>query len=771
MPNPLPLLKQVREARRQPGAALYEVLAARTLKNADNPRVVTQQDVLMAFAATGFDYVGQVSTGYSAYGLKVAANVSVDLAALFAPGFVTLEVGGGLSGEGTKNLLLVMARLPAAIATRTAGQVNLTNDDRCAFMALRGAAWTLAARGSAKAGVSVGFSLDAKKGFDHDIKSREQLDAEKAAADAQHRTLGEKLGDGALECVAISAKAEASASLSASYAGTYMFLRDQFPTSYPTWTDAKLAARFAECTGVGEKGMIKARIQSLFTSLPALWASAPAMAWYESLGKAITGGRVDFARLEAGLGKARAILQGVGLLDDRAAAAMLSRVRGALAETKTLLGRSYFSRRGDEGKAALKGTLKTLFAERTLEAYLPEARGVGPEVKMSRWKTALDEAESLLALTADKRRAILEEIDHHLATIRAFKEYDRAAPGGDMVASGSAELLFTGLCYLSLWGHSPEVGAEARAGVEASALTFFSGEASAAASARKSWKWTHYRFQQYVKSRGGAGEGVLPCVVITQDTSIAYTQTVLAATATATLTGLGGKEKSAKKIYQAMSYQSSHVYWSHPAGPGPTGTVKVTSMPGSGFAFGQSVMLGTLCEQGRAATPEARAYRTVVASTLNVTVAQLEEFLAQSWVVDAAGELPQDVILLEATFAAPGVELRVDFEGGQANRPVLEKDARDTVVAGARGAPGKNLESLRIRYRIADDKETRTPFKLGIPAGPVKVGITLEAATRAGAHGIVDLDCYWFSDPTRNTDPMMASRRDDTVPPVILLHQ
>jgi hypothetical protein len=183
------------------------------------------------------------------------------------------------------------------------------------------------------------------------------------------------------------------------------------------------------------------------------------------------------------------------------------------------------------------------------------------------------------------------------------------------------------------------------------------------------------------------------------------------------------------------------------------------------------VTLATLAEHASSTAPESRKYIEVIAAALDVTEAQLNEFLAQSWVLGALDYIPQESVLLEATFAVDGVPLNVEFEAGKPHRPLLDKDARAKVIAHGRTATHANLESIRIRYRIADDKECRTPFKLGIPAGPVKLGIELEAVTKAGALGIVDLECYWFNDASRNTDPMKSALRDDTVPPVAIFHQ
>lgn len=787
MANPMAVWKQFKEAGYNPSGGLFEVLAARHIgSGVKNARVVSQEQVFFAFAKTGFDYVGQGSSAICSTGAKVGVNVGVDVGKAILPGFGKLSVDLAASGALLKDLLLILVR-QATHEEDASASATLTRPT--CFMALRGKTKEWAIEAGVAAGVRAGFSLSAGKGFDHNIKSvetvREEERRKKEEDDA--KDTGQKITGALLEAVAIEAEAAVEVSAKAKYKGTYMYAADVHPKYYASIGDAELRARFSEYVGVGTKSAIKERIKLMFKQEKALTRYLKSSPWYVDLQKAITASNVAFDDLIAGFGEIRVFLDQLDAEPARCASDLAALVKVYEGKVNAFLGKSWFSRHNDAEKAKLKADIEELFArEKLLVPYKPVARGIGSSVKLERWKEALGAAASVAQFWGDvtKRNELRQEIEHHLEVIR---QYRALGEGGSSSARSSATVepeepsMREKLCFLSMWGHSPGVEAAAEAKVEVSALKVLSAGAKAGLSASKSMKWTHYRYQQFRMTSGGATSTTLPYVVCTQDTAIKYSQTVLKADASASAMG---KRVSAEKVgvINSMSYESATVFWKVPVVVADSKTGKragatVDLLPGSGFAFGQSVVLKTLVENFQAyerkkTDLEAAKYLATVADKLHVRLDDLLVALRKSWICEGqslqdlaikerAEDNHDDAILLEATFRSSLPTAQVDFSDVA---PELDPEVRAKML---KAATTPALESIRFRYRIADTLEASTGFKLGVPGfGIVKLGIQLEAVSRAGATGIVDLDIHWFGKTKEISAPY-----EGTMPCTMLFHQ
>jgi hypothetical protein len=127
------------------------------------------------------------------------------------------------------------------------------------------------------------------------------------------------------------------------------------------------------------------------------------------------------------------------------------------------------------------------------------------------------------------------------------------------------------------------------------------------------------------------------------------------------------------------------------------------------------------------------------------------------------------VVLLEAIYAYTGTPIPVN--NTNPNSPQLHEDMRDTMTDDAVIKKTHALESIRLRYRRADAKDSSEGFTLGIPIKPVKIGIELKVVQRAGSSGIVDLDTRWYGLRDGLNTNGGCGADEFTVPPVSIFHQ
>jgi hypothetical protein len=220
---------------------------------------------------------------------------------------------------------------------------------------------------------------------------------------------------------------------------------------------------------------------------------------------------------------------------------------------------------------------------------------------------------------------------------------------------------------------------------------------------------------------------------------------------------------------------------------------RIHAMPGSGWAFGESILVVSVHKlyqlAGAGQAVKLNAYLTALACRLRVSVNQMSTFFADQDVQEIIGSLlldpgfQPDAVLIEANFAmATGHE--VPTRGGEAQDLLKAFGPYPSTP----DHDNRQLQAIRLRYRIADSiSEDKDRFTLGVKFNESKVGIALAEAERAGSQGIVDLAVKWYDHahhliqsaaktlrlPNGSFAPTPKSYYDHagTVPPVLLLCQ
>ncbi len=165
-----------------------------------------------------------------------------------------------------------------------------------------------------------------------------------------------------------------------------------------------------------------------------------------------------------------------------------------------------------------------------------------------------------------------------------------------------------------------------------------------------------------------------------------------------------------------------------------------------------------------------------LAKALRVTAEEVKSFItaSNSFIRDVKDFSP--VLLIESSWRE--IESTpVDFQPNAA-APRSGEPAKN-ILEGKLNRFGQDpskfeLESIRLRYRMADTKTSvSTKFRLGFNF-VVSLGIELNKVEEAGSDGIFDLHTVWFNahledETTLVDDPAAVYER--AVPPVALLHQ
>jgi hypothetical protein len=254
-----------------------------------------------------------------------------------------------------------------------------------------------------------------------------------------------------------------------------------------------------------------------------------------------------------------------------------------------------------------------------------------------------------------------------------------------------------------------------------------------------------------------------------------------------TALGISGEAKL-KKALNYMFYETAIAYWIPPADPGTRKAEErpVALAPGSGFAFGQSVDLENLHEQIQAFAKGkgSPAYFEGLAGALGVGLGQLMKFMnQQKELISLLAEAPENdprqpkptAFLLESSFAPPLPSYVVPAKWAN-ERWILGPfhlgwTLRDVLIP-KKVKPKSDLQAIRLRYRISDEKrDDKTRFTLGFKY-IVTLGIEYKSVELAGSEGIVNLATVWFNkfDKYNKIDDQTAAY-DAAVPQVALLHQ
>lgn len=612
--------------------------------------------------------------------------------------------------------------------------------------------------------------------------SAEEKERQKAAAQTKFGDKGALI----LENIAAEASATATFSLTSQYEGEYIRLRDPSPSWYPSFDDERLKDLFYDFVGYGEEDASKARIKAFFNKEKAVLEPLfDSLGFWASIWQSIKSQSIAWQNLMNSLEKADSWLntiENIELHDDKAAVQDdLAQMTEAIEKN---LEKNWLSRRfKKKGKRDLKSYALDYFKAFDFDILLPN-EGRSGFASLSDWKKAIAWVNAALDLDKDKRRELLNEIAHHRKIVTYFKTKANSNITGDSAAIDMS-MLSNRLTYLNLWGHKVGGDASAECGLAATATPAISLGATAGLTMGHSKKWSLYRFQQYAKNIGVDDEQINQ-KIFTQDAVVSYDQTRITGKAALTISAFGKtplKEHAEDTRYEpskdfllhnTLTYQSSHLVWQP-----RLKSVETALLPGSGLRFGCTLTQEALKEI-LATDPDKKATDLLdtLATMLNISSEDLKDTLsAADYLKDS--ELPVKALLIESIFKLD-TTAKSAIEWVDNCEPKLDKDIKKTLVEAYKekftadselaADKKKYLQSVRVRYRIADSLDTTTTFKLGIPIGIFKPGIELSSASRAGSSGIVDLYTHWYGD-TLVAKKQPTAYPENSVPATTLLHQ
>jgi hypothetical protein len=390
-------------------------------------------------------------------------------------------------------------------------------------------------------------------------------------------------------------------------------------------------------------------------------------------------------------------------------------------------------------KAALKQHARNWLT--TLGEQPPDS--LTGNVSSAEWQNAINKALERISANTPNGRAWRES---GLELISQLQRFSQSTPVQPAVSARQ------GLAYFSLFS----LGGDVEAGVEAMAK--LRGKATAGAGATGRLSRSQFRFQCFAEMARYKDNPL----VQTQDVCLVYKQVQVSLSAEAKLPKIKREVGFEKTVFNSMQWSASIAQWMY-----PRRADIVALHPGSGYSLGVSVVYSRLADSAARGTRS--RYLARIAARLGVSMDTLAAFLRETPLFSDRIELPNDVLLLEASFAT----------GRDANAQVsatLPHFSLDSLIQKQMSqwfAEGKlRLQSITARYRSADmaDNSKVRAFQLGV-RGVAKVGIRLRAIDEAGMDSIIDLH-RWWADPAfahASNDP--AGMYEQAVPPVALFHQ
>jgi len=263
-----------------------------------------------------------------------------------------------------------------------------------------------------------------------------------------------------------------------------------------------------------------------------------------------------------------------------------------------------------------------------------------------------------------------------------------------------------------------------------------------------------------------------------------------------------------------MSYHSAIAVWGNDPLVG-----KIQIHKGSGYVTGHSAGVKSMklyyrvgesapdSRYGKFFGPAARMWEYTLACSLGVELDDLRLFLKECSGIFMAvlfdPGFKAEALIIEATFGVD--EQMIDMETATVGKKLLKRGSGTKVpitdyipdltkmfrksLKTPRTNPKKigrikigkkvykNLQSIRLRFRMADNKDEETmKFKLGFKLFGTGMGITLEGLDRGASEAIVDLHTQWFGKDVQSTNAMNATgkskgvyNRPETVVPTVLL--
>lgn len=227
----MPVLKQGKETSR----SLAHFLEAAVRQERGDESFIPVAQLYEQFIASGMDYAGACSSGYSEGGINLTLTAGVDWGHLIAPlGPFTLESQASGSGQRARRLLLVIQRQSQA------PDPSFWSAQPICVMSLSGVHWHFHAR------LNLTAELSLPAGVQKALKVAREIGPEE---------------------VALSLDASIGADASVAYEVSYLSCQELQPHWYPSGRDAALVAYFDEVVGERGKGELKKSAADLLKRL------------------------------------------------------------------------------------------------------------------------------------------------------------------------------------------------------------------------------------------------------------------------------------------------------------------------------------------------------------------------------------------------------------------------------------------------------------------------------------------------------------------------
>lgn len=681
----------------------------------------TAVDLYMQFLKVQPGRKGQLASGYGAAGVSLGIEATFDVGNFYLPGLLSAPLTVGVEGDKTQAVVLAVHH---SMPEKLAGPPPYGTNRPVSFVSMAGQGMSITV--AASAGVS--FVREAPE-LPDELKSPVSV-----------------------SITELPLLLDLGTNVSAGYTYEKMHVVDAAPGWYPHSLDKDLVDDFLGIINTASKSAIKREIVT--------WLNKFHEKIYPLTSRAI--GRASISMLND---RYMAVQKSRFYQDTSASPGRMTKLGDAII---TGLGNAFpnikklvtnLSKLSDIVEARQSSTDELIVMLQTVRALIPGAQ----EIDTLYAKQFPDPGErDAFKLAMAGMHAQLNSLETRLTRAKELEQASGSGTPERMPKKGYAR---TGVpkgltSYLKAGSHEAE--GEASVSVKVPLV-------GAGAGINGKFKKSAFRYQTYSPNFGNLRN---PPLVYTQDTSITYRQVEVAAGATVKVYSW---ETGKELLARGMTYRSACAYWPYPSGAAQT----VPAMPGSGVCYGVSVRVRELVAVIKALRtgaipaldPQVGNMIDRLAAYLRLpstsqTLASFLEDVNPEKLQNAAGDLPS--LLLEASYTFPaGKQLTVrkddksgayDLFGlwnytGWGGLPLMDGEKID-------------LDSIRIRARLADYRESEFAFKLTAGVPGLSTGLTLKIASvkKAGQEGVIDV---WRQYYPRD----VSGDRNLRVPRVALFHQ
>lgn len=737
-------------------------------KEIHGEKVMTTEETWQYFMKCGFDYKGQVQSFYNSKGNSMTGTLKIDLVALGfacagipAPNYTPLkaEVGGGLTVSRASHTILILHMGPA-----------MHNNCPICLSALNG--WF--------------------------IDTEITLEAEIGVQTPKLDFLPKSSGDQA-EVASFTLGAEATVGGSASLGGRHLYAEDPSPSWYNRDQSDQLRTKFIEVLSSGSsKGAVKKAALSVFDLNRKIKNLKPKRGL-----RVITGGNIPTTKIIECLGKARSVQgispQLVGKIDQN-----IGYLRPWLTKA-SLNGYCFISLWGGHGKGDIGVQAK---AEAKISAGIGGVINgeIGAEAKIQGPKLDVETKRTLFRYQTCSKPKIDNNTD--IRVIENIKKIKRqgaiplvglareiSSTPNTLVQTQDTSITYGQINFTAL-KLSGEVGANINQDIvnlgDGEKIEFkdsdleevsYGSDLSLEKEINNDWTGKH-GFKGTNRARAGVGIKGFGAEAESRFEGKLGLRGGGKSEVSLGLGGVGAKLSGdvglEYELLNFMQYKSATAYWEIPS---ELNAKYVKTCSGTGYAFGQSVVVENLFKYGKEAIARKNirgskkmAFLQRLGASLRVSYETLLSFIENNWWLIEA--LPTDpnfkpgAVLLESTFKiGTPKQIRVRYKRKNEKftlGPGRGSSLRKIIIPKQISHHKRNIESIRLRYRIADtNDDDKSLFSLGFKY-IVGVGINLKSVNRAGSEGVVDLATWWCG---RMNTKSGTQAYEEGVPPVALLHQ